>query len=114
MAMHWKELPGGAAVPCSLMEWAEAFENAKARSVGFWNSDAFSQCVSTVFLGLNHNYGLGPPLIYETAIFVKKHGRPEFEQLWRYSTREAAEEGHRRIVEAIQAGKDLNELDVKP
>lgn len=56
--------------------------------------------VSTVFLGLDHNFfGDGPPILWETMIF----GAPEDSELdgyqERYATREEAETGHRRVVE---------------
>jgi hypothetical protein len=50
--------------------------------------------VSTVFLGLDHSFGDGPPLLYETMIFGGRHdGYQE-----RYATREEALEGHRRAL----------------
>lgn len=57
--------------------------------------------VSTVWLGMNHQWGDGPPLIFESMIFEGDHDG------WqdRYSTKEQAAEGHRRIVEAIKAGR---------
>ena len=48
--------------------------------------------VSTVFLGLDHSYGDGPPLLFETMIF----GGPHDEYQERYSTWDEAEEGHKR------------------
>lgn len=66
--------------------------------------------VSTVWLGLNHNYWSGPPLIFETMIFrvnVTPHnifGRVELlhDDLWdyqeRYATEEAALAGHDRAI----------------
>ena len=48
--------------------------------------------VSTVFLGLDHNYGDGPPLIFETMIF----GGPLDQWQDRYSTEEEAKLGHER------------------
>jgi hypothetical protein len=62
--------------------------------------------VSTVFLGLNHNFGNGPPMLFETMIFG---GRFDQEQ-WRYSTWEEAEKGHQAALDYIaRKGKDLNE-----
>ena len=48
--------------------------------------------VSTVFLGVDHSFGLGgPPLLYETMIF----GVPGMESyLERYATRDEALAGH--------------------
>ena len=48
--------------------------------------------VSTVYLGLDHGWGDGPPLIYETMIF----GGPNDQWQDRYTTREQAVKGHRR------------------
>lgn len=46
--------------------------------------------VSTVFLSLDHNWGDGPPILFETMIFGGEHdGYQE-----RYRTWEEAEEGH--------------------
>ena len=54
--------------------------------------------VSTVLLVLDHGWGDGPPLIFETMIFGGEHD----EEQWRYSTREEAEEGHRRAVALVK------------
>ncbi|WP_064442289.1 hypothetical protein [Hoyosella altamirensis] len=58
--------------------------------------------VSTIWLGINHNYfGHGEPLIFETMIFGKSldGGRDQ----WRYSTREQALAGHDEIVNRLRA-----------
>jgi hypothetical protein len=53
--------------------------------------------VSTVFLGLDHNFGEGgAPLLFETMVF----GLPG-EDCRRYSTWAEAEEGHARIVAQV-------------
>lgn len=46
--------------------------------------------VSTVFLGMDHGWGDGPPLLFESMVF----GGPLNEQCYRYSTWEEAEAGH--------------------
>ncbi len=56
--------------------------------------------VSTVFLGIDHAFGGGPPLLFETMIF----GGPHNEYQERYSTWEEAEAGHKRAVELATAG----------
>jgi hypothetical protein len=57
--------------------------------------------VSTVLLGIDHRFGDdGPPLIFETMIF----GGPHNEYQERYSTREQAEEGHRRACDLAFEG----------
>jgi hypothetical protein len=52
-----------------VMEWARDFEkgNAIAHDTSIWGDE-----ISTVFLGLDHNWSpTGPPLIYETMVFRK-------------------------------------------
>lgn len=50
--------------------------------------------VSTVFLGIDHGWDDGPPLLYETMVFG-----PHVDQYCeRYSTEDEAREGHDRIV----------------
>lgn len=99
-------LEGKDAVPFhgSLEAWCIAFE-IMDRVVA--KTAAANAEVSTVFLGLDHNWGSGPPLIFETMIFGGKFN----EYQARYSTWAEAEEGHARVVEAIEAGKNPNDLD---
>lgn len=53
--------------------------------------------VSTVFLGLDHSYGNGPPVLFETMIFEGDHdGYQE-----RYCTWEEAEQGHERAITLV-------------
>jgi hypothetical protein len=53
--------------------------------------------ISTVWLGIDHNYGSGPPLIFETMVFESKDNLGEL-ALDRYSTLEEAEDGHEKMV----------------
>lgn len=58
--------------------------------------------VSTVFLGLNHNYGPGPPLLWETMTFAVDSSRPELDGLQeRYETKEAALAGHKAMLARV-------------
>ena len=59
--------------------------------------------VSTVFLGLDHNFGDGEPLLFETMIFSEDGDGME-EYCERYTTWLEAELGHKRAIE-IAAGK---------
>ena len=64
--------------------------------------------VSTVFLGLNHAFGDGPPLWFETMVFG---GELDQEQE-RYSTIEQARLGHAQICDKVRAtlkGKAVKE-----
>lgn len=55
--------------------------------------------VSTVFLGLDHSFGSGPPRLFETMIF----GGQQAGMAWRYATWDDAAAGHERIVAALRA-----------
>lgn len=52
--------------------------------------------VSTVWLGMDHNWGDGPPLIFETMCFADSE--PFGDYCERYSNQEAALAGHDRAV----------------
>jgi hypothetical protein len=53
--------------------------------------------VSTVFLGLDHSFGDGAPILFETIAFVGDESVAEA----RYCTWAEAEEGHARIVAEV-------------
>ena len=57
--------------------------------------------VSTVWLGLDHQFGEGPPLIFETMVF----GGDLDQHQWRYSTEAQAVEGHDRVVTLLRDKK---------
>lgn len=59
--------------------------------------------VSTVWLGLNHNYTpSGPPLIFETMVFDSLGGTAIDDYTERYSTLEQAQSGHIAIVDSLK------------
>jgi len=49
-----------------LIKWAEWFENVENRRVA--REDVGDGYVSTVFLGLDHNFWGGPPILFETLV----------------------------------------------
>ena len=75
-----------------LMEWAKWFETADRKVAKTNISDEVT--VSTVFLGLNHNFLGKPPILFETMVFGGTHD----EEMERYSTWEEAEKGHKRWI----------------
>jgi hypothetical protein len=90
-------LKDGVPVPCDdLLEWGRWMQTAKRHVALDWIGDVK---VSTVFLGLDHQFASGPPLIYETMVF----GGPLDQNQDRYSTREEAEQGHQKMVELVKA-----------
>lgn len=54
--------------------------------------------VSTVFLSLDHGFGEGPPVLWETMIFGGKHDGEQ----WRYTSREDALAGHATALALVQ------------
>jgi len=88
--------------PITMEQWASAFERMErhvgetvVRIRGQWYR------VSTVWLGLNHNWRGYPPLIYETMIFEEPH-MGSLDWQWRYSTGEQAIRGHMRAVRFLK------------
>lgn len=83
-------------VECNdLLTWASWLEMADRRVAHTVVGDIR---ISTVFLGLDHQYGNGPPLLFETMIF----GGPHDLECWRYPTWEIAETGHAEAVKLTQ------------
>ena len=91
-------LVGHTPIRCDdILAWACFFSNDDSRRVEFTqiNGDIG---VSTVFLGLDHQWGNGPPLLFETMVFG---GELDGEQE-RYSTWEEAIEGHENMCILVQ------------
>jgi len=77
-------------VPCEdLLTWARWFDTADRVVAQTELPNGYF--VSTVFLGLDHNFLRGPPLVFETMVF------PDGEQR-RYGTWAEAEAGHAIVV----------------
>ena len=99
-------LQDGQPVPCEdILEWGRWLETAE-RQVA--HTVISADCdVSTVFLGLNHNfYGDGPPpILWETMIFGGEHD--QYQE--RYASEEEARTGHARAVLIAQGIAPLEE-----
>src|SRR5271157_2085879 len=89
-------------VECTLEEWCSTYDRddtqrvVKQENVGkFW--------VSTVFLGIDHNFGFRDPtpILFETMIFDES---PSEKWCQRYPTYQTALEGHNLIVEKLKDG----------
>jgi len=77
-----------------LIEWAILFEKLDRRVACDINGDVK---VSTVFLGLDHQFGDGPPLLFETMVFGGEHDQ----DMDRYSTWDEALDGHKQICKKV-------------
>ena len=78
----------------TLMEWGKLMELKDYRRVAIDVVNGYR--VSTVLLGLDHNWGDGPPLIFETMVF--KGDDSDDLDMERYTTLEQAENGHKEMV----------------
>lgn len=99
-------LDGQQPIPCDdLLAWARCF----GCRVGF--DERSGVRVNTMFLGLDHNFFSGPPLLFETTVFGGHHD----EETKRYSTWEEAEDGHRMMcVRVFGYGKqELSDDDIR-
>ena len=83
----------------NLIEWAMWFETADCCVAQTTLPKGVR--VSTVFLGLDHSFGGGKPILFETMIFGGKYN--DYQE--RYSTWEEAEVGHKKAV-AKAEGKE--------
>ncbi len=79
-----------------LMAWGRWFEAAD-RYVG--KTDVGEVHISTVFLGLNHCFGEGPPVLFETMVF----GGDLDQEQERYTTWDEAEAGHAAMVGRVKS-----------
>ena len=88
-----------------LIVWAKWFEVDERRIVRrnqFYVGDK-EITVSTVFLGLDHNWSGGAPVLWETMVF----GLDDDEQQWRYTNRDEAIANHEKLVaDLLERDKD--------
>jgi len=94
-------LDGHTPRPCSMEEAKQTLRDTDRRRVGFDRVGPWE--VSTVFLALDHQFGAGPPMLFETMVF-KGDDRNDLYAA-RYSTWEAAEAGHQAVVRRLMAGE---------
>lgn len=89
------------------LKWGKWFEEASENGERIVKQETLpnGKFVSTVFLGLDHNFGEGEPLLFETMVFApeektSKGGLKYHEDLdmERYSTWEESEIGHLKMI----------------
>jgi hypothetical protein len=88
--------------PITMLEWSVLFEGRRSNpdlvrwKVGDYSIGAYR--VSTVWLGLDHNFGPlgGVPLIFETWA-----QGPDLDEMDRYPSKEAAQRGHAHWIEHV-------------
>lgn len=79
-----------------VLTWGRWFETAD-RVVA--QTDIPGGIVSTVFLGVNHNFGDGPPILFETMVFID--GGDDDSQA-RCSTWDEAVAQHAEVLERVR------------
>lgn len=96
---HWILDENGEPQRTDLMTWARWFQDTDARQISrTWLPNGIE--VSTVFLGIDHNFGSGPPILWESLAFDKEHGSMDG-TMRRYETREEALAGHEALVKEL-------------
>lgn len=93
-------LEDGEVKPCDLYQWAKFFDDFNLRKIA--KTDIVSKIghlsVSTVFLGIDHNFSQeGPPLLFETMVFGL-----EDEMCYRTATLDEALDMHKTVAEALE------------
>lgn len=83
-----------------VLSWAKTFEMDNRRVARTKVTDAADPSksfdVSTVFLGIDHSFGSGPPLIFESMAFAEGDSLDELCE--RHSTESQARAGHTAMV----------------
>jgi hypothetical protein len=82
-------------IKTDLITWIKFFKNfdriVKQEDIG-------NTKISTVFLGIDHNFGKGKPLLFETIIFGGEHDQYQD----RCSTWEQAEKMHQKAIDLVK------------
>lgn len=108
--MWYRETVDGRLIKMDTMEWVtwkeqnpEQFNAAHVVGRDVVNG----LTVSTVCLFLDHRFGPGEPLIYETMIFDHSDPGHEWSELYcdRYPTRAVAMLGHEAAIERVKSGE---------
>lgn len=92
-----------------LIKWGAWMASPHARRIAW--SEIGEWTVSTVFLGINHSFGHGPPVLWETMVFGPK---PWDQPQWRYTSREAAVSHHDQVAEHIRRGGSPDDVPDVP
>lgn len=98
MTYHYKLTKDKKAIPCTMEEWGRQLNEMVDTNTKHVKDETIEGYrISTVWLGLDHSFCGGSPLLFETMIFKGN----DFTDLYctRYTTWEEAEEGHKRAVQ---------------
>ena len=92
----------GDPTPCAdVHAWGRWFETSAAERVVAQDRDEGDPdnrvLVSTIFLALDHQFGDGPPVLWETLVF----GGPLDGEMNRYTSKQDALRGHQAMCERV-------------
>lgn len=125
---HYILNPDGSTKTVELLEWAKWMEENRSERI-VAQTVVGDYKVSTVFLGLDHNFGdKGDPILFETMTFENKVSshtfmgkerkyhkeaeeaglKPEGEVSGRWRTKSEALAEHKKIVEIVKKAQDVN------
>jgi hypothetical protein len=97
-------LDGHKTVRVGSMAWAEWFEKSGDRRVA---KEKIGEAeISTVFLGIDHSFGQGPPMLFETMVF----GGALDQEQDRCTTWEEAEAMHAMMCERVREDAEPSNL----
>ncbi len=73
---HCYRLDGHRVIPCEVLEWGMWFEQHYEARIVARDELPDGHTISTVFIGLDHGWGEGPPLVFETMVFRPPYTKP--------------------------------------
>lgn len=82
--------------PITMIEWSAQFDDDRRVA----HTKVAGVEVSTLWIGIDHGDGMGPPQIFETMIFGGEYDGHQV----RYATEEQAVDGHKHIVSRLRDG----------
>lgn len=97
---------GRTPIPCNdTIAWGQWMNDPQKRIV---SQEAVGKYwISTVFLALDHSFGSGPPVLWETMVFNRNSEHPwEDVECERYSDFDSACRGHNELVAEYRAKQD--------
>jgi hypothetical protein len=100
VTLEYRILKDGELIPATELEWAVWLRDKPAQRVDrtTLETPGGSVTISTICLGIDHSFGEGPPLWFETMVM----GGPLNQEMERYSTLEEARAGHQAMVERVK------------
>lgn len=108
----YKLNPDGTTEPCTIEEWSQWMAG-EGGDKHIAETFTHSCRVSTVFLGINHAFGRGAPVLFETMVFENQPRLRRSADGWemgfsslygiRYRTVDEARAGHAKVVQLLES-----------